>query len=58
MLGLGLLLGLFSALLGPARTRSSMFDRLQCRNNSHGHKTKTQWLLSRDVNEIRESVCR
>jgi len=36
MLGLGLVLGLFSALLGPARTRSPMFDRLQRRNNSHG----------------------
>jgi len=39
MLGLGLVLGLFSALLGPARTRSPMFDRLQRRNNSHGLKT-------------------
>ena len=29
-------LGLFSALLGPAQTRSPMFDRLQRRNNSHG----------------------
>jgi len=36
MLGLGVVLGLFSALLGPARTRSPMFDRLQRRNNSHG----------------------
>ena len=36
MLGLGLVLGLFSALPGPARTRSPMFDRLQRRNNSHG----------------------
>ena len=36
-LGLGLVLGLFSASLGPARTRSRMFDRLQRRNNSHGH---------------------
>ena len=35
-LGLGLVLGLFSALLTPARTRSAMFDRLQRRNNSHG----------------------
>jgi len=34
-LGLGLVLGLFSALLGPARTRSPMFDRLERRNNSH-----------------------
>ena len=32
-----LVLGLFSAFLGPARARSPMFDRLQCRNNSHGH---------------------
>jgi len=36
MLGLGLVLGLFSALLGPARTWSPMFHRLQRRNNSHG----------------------
>jgi len=36
MLGLGLVLGLFSALLGPARTWSPMFDRLRRRNNSHG----------------------
>ena len=36
MLGFGLVLGLFSALLGPARTRSPMSDRLQRRNNSHG----------------------
>jgi len=35
-LWLGLVLGLFSAPLGPARTRSPMFDRLQRRNNSHG----------------------
>ena len=35
-LGLGLVLGLFSAPLGPARTRSPMFDRWQRRNNSHG----------------------
>jgi len=37
MLGLGLVLGLFSALLGPTQTRSPMFDRLQRRNNSQGH---------------------
>jgi len=38
MLGLwlGLVLGLFSALLDMFRTRSPMFDRLQRRNNSHG----------------------
>ena len=38
VLMLGLLLGLFSALLGPARTRPPMFDRLLRRNNSHGLK--------------------
>jgi len=36
MLGLGLVLVLFSVLPGPARTWSLMFDRLHCRNNSHG----------------------
>ena len=35
MLGLGLVLGLFPALLDMLRTRSPMFDRLQRRNNSH-----------------------
>jgi len=40
MSGLGLVLWLFSALLGPARTRSPMFDRLQRRNNSHGQTQK------------------
>jgi len=40
MLGLGLGLVLFSALLGPARTRSPMFDTLLRRNNSHGHDYK------------------
>jgi len=35
MSGLGLVLGLFSALLDMFRTRSPMFDRLQRRNNSH-----------------------
>jgi len=35
-LRLGLVLGLFSALLGPARTRPPMFDRLRRRNNSYG----------------------
>ena len=34
---LRLVLGLFSALLDMFRTRSPMFDRLQRRNNSHGH---------------------
>ena len=33
---LGLVLGLFSALLDMFRTRSPMFDTLQRRNNSHG----------------------
>ena len=37
MLGLGLVLGLFSALLDMVRTRSPMLDRLQRRNNSQGH---------------------
>ena len=36
MLGLRLVLGLFSALFDMLRTRSTMFDRLQRRNNSHG----------------------
>jgi len=40
MLGLGLVLGLFSALLDMFRTLSPMFDRLQCRNNSHGQRLK------------------
>jgi len=44
MLGLGLVLGLFSALLDMFRTRSPMVDRLQHRNNSHGlfiyHETR------------------
>ena len=35
-LGLGLVLGLFLALLDMFRTRSPMIDRLQRRNNSHG----------------------
>ena len=35
-LGLGLVLGLFSALFDMLRTWSPMFDRLQRRNNSHG----------------------
>ena len=37
-LGLGLVLGLFLALLDMFRTRSPIFDRLQRRNNSHGLK--------------------
>ena len=37
---LGLVLGLFSALLYMFRTRSPMFDTLRCRNNSHGLKEK------------------
>ena len=36
MLGLGLVLRLFLALLDMFRTRSPMIDRLQRRNNSHG----------------------
>jgi len=37
-LGLGLVLGSFSALLDPAHFAIHMFDRLQHRNNSHGQK--------------------
>jgi len=50
MLGLGL--GLFSALLGPARTRSPMFDRLQRRNNSHGLKRSVVILLLPDQERL------
>jgi len=42
---LGLVLRLFSALLGRARTRSPMFDRLQRRNNSHGQSDSILLLL-------------
>jgi len=42
---LGLVLGLLSALLGPTRTRSPMFDRLQRRNNSHGLYFVVLWRL-------------
>jgi len=39
-LGLGLVIGLFSALLDMFRTWSPMFDRLQHRNNRHGLSLK------------------
>ena len=45
MLGLGLVLGLFSALLGPAHFARHMFDRLQRRNNSHGQSDSILLLL-------------
>jgi len=48
-LGLGLGLVLFSALLGPAWTRSPMFDRLQRRSNSH--------LLFTQQFKIQNAVC-
>jgi len=60
MAGLGLVLGLFSALLGPARTRSRMFDRLQRRNNSHGLVFKPHYMqcgLLLQTPHVAWSVC-
>jgi len=39
-LGLGLVIGLYSALLDMFWTWSPMFDRLQSRNNRHGLSLK------------------
>jgi len=62
MLGLGLVLGLFfSALLDMFRTRSPMFDRLQRRNNSHGHfvnraPVSQNWLVGVEFNAPLDTV--
>jgi len=56
-LGLGLVLGLFSALLDMFRTRSPTFDGLQRRNNSHGLSCCNCWRIGVRGRTVGAGLC-